>query len=94
MVYSVRKGKLPRSFIGCKIDQALLKKMEKRNVDAAGEKSEYQSFVTNSPIMKGEIVIDSFSTHYVLGRGTVPDKGKKDHFFRMFLKDFHVEHKR
>jgi len=87
IVYSVRKGKLPRSFIGCAIDQVFLEEMARRNVDAAGERSEYQSLVTTSPTMNGRIVIDSFDIHYVPGRG------ENDHFFRMLLKKHHVEEK-
>jgi len=87
IVYSVRKGKLPRSFIGRSINQAFLEEMARRNVDAAGERSEYQSLVTTSPIMNGRIVIDSFDIHYVPGRG------ENNHFFRMLLKKHHVEEK-
>lgn len=87
IVYSVRKGKLPRSFIGRAINQTFLEEMARRNVDAAGERSEYQSLVMTSPVMNGRIVIDSFDTHYVPGRG------ENDHFFRMLLKKHHVEEK-
>ncbi len=68
IVYTVREGQLPQEFIGQQIDHAFLKELSHRRVDITGEQSEYQSFVTTSPLMDGRIVIDSFGVHSVKGR--------------------------
>jgi uncharacterized protein (TIGR00290 family) len=91
IVYTVREGQLHPEFLGRSIDHGFLKELSHRRVDAAGEKSEYQSFVTNSPLMSGRIVIDDFDVHSVPGR---KDFGRgPDSFYRMLVKDYHVEEK-
>lgn len=85
IVCTVRKGVLPRKFIGQELDKKFLRELKRRKIDAAGERSEYQSLVVTSPLMKGEIVIDSFDTHLTEGRM------KGDAFYRMHLKDYHIE---
>lgn len=85
IVYGIRKDVSPKKFIGAKIDREFLKELERRNIDAAGERSEYQSLVVASPLMSKKIVLDSFDIHYVKGRL------EPDHFYMMDNVEFHVE---
>lgn len=84
IILSVRKDDLPEKFVGRKIDVVLLKELEEMGVDVAAEGGEYQSFVTSSPLLEKNIVIDDFSIELVDG------KNKKEQFYRMKDVEFHT----
>lgn len=84
VVIGVRKGDLPREFVGRKIDEEFLNELAKYSKDFAGEGGQYQTFVTSSPIMHGKITIHSFDVDLVQG------KNGKESFYRMNAHKFHI----
>jgi len=73
VVVAVKKDILPYKYVGKKIDAKFLEEIQEQKSDCAGEEGQYQSFVVNSPLMKGKIQFGDFSVYEVSarnGRGT------------------------
>lgn len=87
IVVSVRKGDLPKSVVGKVIDSQFTQDLREKGIDAAGEGGEYQSLVTDAPIMNQRIVIDDAASELVDG------KNRKEQFYRLRVKSFHTEKK-
>ena len=84
VVIGVRKGDLPKEFVGRNVDETFLNEMANYSNDFAGEGGQYQTLVTSSPIMHGKIVISSFDVELVQG------KNGKESFYRMNTSDFSI----
>lgn len=84
IVVGVRKGDLPKEFVGRKVDEEFLNELTKYSNDFAGEGGQYQTFVISSPIMNGRIEITSFDVDLV------PGKNGKESFYRMNAHNFHI----
>lgn len=85
IIVSVRKGNLPESFVGRRIDKTLLQELSELGVDVAAEGGEYQSLVLAAPNMNKRLVIDEFSIGLAYG------KNGKEQFHRMEVKKYHTE---
>jgi diphthine-ammonia ligase len=84
-IVSVRKGNLPRDFVGRQFDEELITELGERGIDPSGEGGEYQTIVTFSELMNQKLVIDEFDVNLVTG------KNGKEQFYRMNIKGFHEE---
>jgi len=77
MICSVRKGVLPKNFVGRMLDRTLLDDLVQMNIDPAGESGEYQSLLVAAPCMEQKISIGAYTVETVLG------KNGKESFNRM-----------
>ena len=84
VVVGVRKGDLPKEFVGRRIDDLFLEDLARCSNDFAGEGGQYQTFVTSSPIMRGRISIDGYDVQVAQG------KNGKESFYRMNANKFHI----
>ncbi|MGB0890815.1 MAG: diphthine--ammonia ligase [Flavobacteriaceae bacterium] len=57
----VKKPFFNKSWIGKVIDSAIIKDLEKLNIDICGENGEYHTMVINTPFFSKELKIDSYS---------------------------------
>ncbi len=60
IVVATKANLLSEKWLGCKIDEELVRKLSKQNIDLCGEAGEYHTFVIDGPIFKKRInILDS-----------------------------------
>lgn len=76
----IRNNCIPSTYIGKPFNNEVIEELHKNNVDITGEDGEFQTLVISSPLMKKEILLNSFRLETTTGRD------KKGHTYT-FMED-------